>query len=467
MTIDLKASKGINWIVVIVGLAFILRAAYGLLQQDALSIYTDTRGDSRWYLSSAYILMTGHQLGTLDVDVSHLSTAPLYLVLIGSMQVLFPWAGAVIVIRLLQAVMGAAACYFAYRIGLALTNDKGVGLLAALVLAISPAFVMESANILTETLYIFLILGALWVYILGVKAMLSTPTEMPSTKYLLFAAVLLGLATLTRAVLLVFPLGLAFHLLLVSGWHKGLQRALLLLVVYSLVVSTWTIYNKLKWDRWVIGAEGFAAFLYIGASNEGWQGPSAVDQNLAQDANLDGQVPTEPEDQQDIYRNTALGIISRNPLEWLTRRVSQLGSAILQPHGTIFFPGESLKDLAARWLQTDRALSGLLAMTAGDAFWPKFIIYIFHYVGLVIGIAGIWITRHSWRITFPLVAFVLYTFGIHFVLEAIPRYIFPTTAVWWIFAAIALVKLAEILRQKGRGANKALVAEGVQHSPLS
>src|SRR5262245_51449831 len=161
--------QGINWIVVIVALAFIVRAAYGLLQQDALSIYTNTGGDSRWYLSSAYILVTGNQLGTLNVDVSHLSTAPLYLVFIGLMQVVFPWAGAVIVIRLLQAAMGAAACYFAYRIGWSLTDDKRVGLVAALALAISPAFIMESANILTETLYIFLILAALWVYILGIK----------------------------------------------------------------------------------------------------------------------------------------------------------------------------------------------------------------------------------------------------------------------------------------------------------
>jgi hypothetical protein len=37
--------------------------------------------------------------------------------------------------------------------------------------------------------------------------------------------------------------------------------------------------------------------------------------------------------------------------------------------------------------------------------------------------------------------FVLYTTLVHLPLLALPRYIFPTETVWWVFAAVALVRL--------------------------
>jgi len=442
----------LNWMAVILALAFVLRVANGLAQDPLAVYYPVSGGDSPWYLANGYTLITGGSLGTLNVDVSKLPSAPLYLVFVGVVQALFPWAGGSIIIRLLQAMMGTLTCYFAYRIGEAISHDRRVGMVAAAALAISPAFVMENAQILTETLYIFLVFGGMWVYLIGIELIQkgSNLTNSAISKrfqkpfiHLMIAGVLFGLATLTRAVLLLFPIGLAVHLLLVSGWRKGLQRAAILLVIYSLVVSTWTVVNRVKWGRWVIGGEGFFAFLYIGASDSGWKGPEAVDQNLAQDANLAGQLPSNPQAQQQLYQNTATQIISRDPPEWLTHRARSLASAILQPHGTIFFPGESLKAIATDWLRTDRSWEGLLRMTQSDAFWPKLMIYLFHYTGLAFGVIGMWLSRRSWRLTLPLVGFILYTLVVHFLLEAIPRYIFPATLVGWIFAAITLVQLWE------------------------
>jgi hypothetical protein len=436
----------------ILALALVLRLAYALSQDHALA-YRNTGGDSAWYLRNGYQLVT-------DTIPASPPTAPLYLVFIGLPQAFVSPEAAVVVIRMVQALMGAATCYFAYRLASILAKDERAGLLAAGALAISPAFIMETAQIQTETLYIFLVSGALLAYISLVIPTLSmgatwqvAPTRASWLPPVIVVALLLGLATLTRAVLLLFPLALAAHL----GWRAGWKRGAVLLAVYTLVVSIWTVYNAARWQRLVIGAEGYAAFLYVGAT--GWQDPFALDERLMEDAPELAEAESLNADvRQDAFTQAAGEAISRNPLGWLRRRISELASAYLQPYGTAFFPGESLKQLAGDWLRQDRSLGGLLALTGGEAFWPKLSIYFFHYVGLCFGAAGMWICRRQWRTALPLIGFVLYTTLVHLPLLALPRYIFPTEVVWWIFASIGLLAVGDwLLAKNRRSANSQLL----------
>jgi 4-amino-4-deoxy-L-arabinose transferase-like glycosyltransferase len=430
-----------HWLIVILAVALALRLVYGL-SQDHVAPYGNTGGDSTWYLANGYALATGFERGNLEgygaglypIALRNLPTPPIYLLMIGFAQRLFAHETAILVIRLAQAVMSAATCYFAYRLAAAAVNDERAGLITAGVLAVSPAFVMESAQIATETVYIFLVTGGLWLYV-------NPNFKNRETWRLILAGGILGLATLTRAILLLFPLGLALHLLVIYGLRKGARQALILLLVYALTVSTWTVYNLARWDRWVIAGEGFAAFLYIGASDSGWQGPAAVDQSLG--TNL----PDDSEGQQERYAEGAQQIISRDPLGYLRRRVSELAEAYLQPHGTLLFSGESLRELALGWLRDNRTVSGLFeVITHGDAFWPKFSLYVFHYIGLIGGFAGMWLSRRQWRITLPFIGFILYTTLIHLVLTALPRYLFPNDVFWWVFAGIALWVAVENIR---------------------
>ena len=136
------------------------------------------------------------------------------------------------------------------------------------------------------------------------------------------AGLLLGLATLTRAVLLLFPLGLAIHLALVYR-RQSLRAILLLLAIYTLVVSTWTVYNRLRWQRWVIGGEGFTAFLYIGASEQGWQGGNALDQSLT--PHRHSQQDRFLAAAGDIIRSDPLGYVLRRLVVWRRRSCSRMG----------------------------------------------------------------------------------------------------------------------------------------------
>ena len=428
---------------VILLVALALRLLTGLAQEHRLG-YENGGGDVTWYLAYSYALATDLEWGNAPdygtdvypegypIALRNLPTPPLYLLFIGIPQALLPREVAIITIRIAQALLSTTTCFLAYRLGRKLTEDRRVGLVAAGALALSPVFILESAQIATETLYIFFIALALTVYL-----------ERQSTRSMGLVGLLLGLATLTRAVALLFPLGLMIHLLLTAGLRRGLRRAVPLLLVYTLTVCSWTVYNLVRWNRFVIAGDGFAAFLYLGATETGWQGPDETDAALVDDS---GAIPTEPEDQQALYLDNAQQLIISNLVAYLRQRVEQLTAAYMQPHGTLHFSGESLRDLVINWLREDRSLAGFVRLAQADAFWPKLALYMFHYTALALGMVGLWLTRQRWRQSLPLAGFILYTTLIHLVLFVLPRYIFPTEVFWWIFAAVSIVAIYQRFR---------------------
>ena len=429
-----------RWLIGIVLVALALRLAYGLAQ-DPLLPYANGN-DSMWYLANGYTLMTNQQPPSgIVVDLSKISVPPVYLIFVGIPEALLSPAAAIIVIRIAQALLSAATCYFAYRLAWRLTDSPRAGLIAAGALALSPAFIVESSVILTETLYLFLIAAGLTAYVEYV-ARRQEPGA-PLLGLLALSVALFGLATLTRVVVLLFPVGLALHLFLIDGWRVGLRRAAWLLLVCAVVVATWTVYTRLRWNRWVIAGEGFAANLYIGAA--GWNGAVQLDQQLEQQNPGFTQTDAQSQERQDAYANSALNLIRSDPASYLKKRVTELGKAYLQPHGTTAFSGASLRELAAGWWREDRSPGGLIALTRADAFWPKLSLYLFHFAALGFGLVGLGLTRRRWRLSLPLFGFVVYTSLVHLVMLALPRYVFPTELCWWVFAAAAFDRLLALI----------------------
>jgi 4-amino-4-deoxy-L-arabinose transferase-like glycosyltransferase len=425
----------ITWLLI----AVILRLVAGLAQDPLLPYSSETGGDSGWYLENGYKLVSG-------ADVSQLAPPPLYLIFIGLPQLVLAPDAAVIVIRIVQALAGVATCYCVYHIARSIGGER-TSMIALALMTLSPVFILEAAQITTETLYL-LWLGLAFVFYLQAHLRSEHPYRM-----LALAGMCFGLATLTRAALLLFPLGLVAHLLLIYRPALALRRIAMLLIVYGLMVSTWTIYNLARWDRFIIAGEGFASMIYIGAS--GWESPQDVDSNLEQDAPASAS-----ESRQDQYIDGAAMVIGRDFGGYLGRRISELASAYLQPHGTLFFPGESLRELAVRWLTQDRSLGGLLALVQGDAFFPKLALYILHYTSIVLGLLGMWRTRRNWRVTLPLIGFVAYVTLLHLALFALPRYIFPTTIVWYCFAAVWLAGASRV--KSSMTVQPVLAKDGVQ-----
>jgi 4-amino-4-deoxy-L-arabinose transferase-like glycosyltransferase len=410
-------TRRLAWLIILLAAALFLRLLYGMAL-DPLQPYTDYGSDTGWYLEFGARFLRGGETGPL-------TPPPLYLMFVGFPQLILSPEAAIYMIRLLQILASTATCYFAYRIGRAIGGERA-GLFGLGLLAFNPIFIMESGHITSETLHLFFLGAALAAYVETLQR------DAPLLRHIALVGVLFALATLTRAALLAFPFGIVIHLFLAYRPARAIKYSAALLVVFALVLSTWTIYYKLRWDRWIIAGEGLAGFLYIGTV--GWDGPWNTDEQL--ETHVSPDAANAPREEQ--YINAAANIILSDIGAYLSRRASEWASAYLTPHGVHWFPGESLREVALNWLRSDFTPDGFVRLVQSDAFAPKLVFYVVHYAGLILGLFGIWTTRRQWRLALPLIGFIAYITLIHFVLFALPRYIFPATLCYWIFAALWL-----------------------------
>ncbi|MCA9904219.1 MAG: glycosyltransferase family 39 protein [Anaerolineae bacterium] len=409
-----------RWLILILALGLLLRLATGLAQ-PLLESYGDTGGDSGWYMLHGLALLGGPTPEGMVVEISSLQPPPAYLIFVGLPHLFLPLPQAMRAVLIVQAILGTVTCYWAYLIADRI-GGRRAALFAAAVLAFSPAFILETAQVATETLYLFWLGAAMVVYLS------ATDRDVPKLIALAGAGLLFGVATLTRAVLLLFPVGLIVHLFVIYRPRRALAGVTVLAMAFVLMVSTWTIYNWVRWERFIIAGEGFGGFIYMGVV--GWEGPYALDAQLQEDAS--------PDPEGDVYLDAAANVIGRDLPAYIQRRFGELIGAYLQPHNTPLFPGESLRVLAQNWLSQDRSLAGLQRLIEGDAFLPKLALYIVHFGALLFGILGMWTTRRQWRLTLPLIGFIAYVTLVHLVLYALPRYLFPAIMIWHIFAALWL-----------------------------
>lgn len=446
--IDRGPTKRGLWLILL--LAFVLRAGYAL-SLDPMQAYVSDGGDQLWYLANGWGLLSGLPYGEIygvPFYVEVIPTAPLYLVLTGLFLHGLPDAAAIIGLRLFQSLAGVLTVFTLSRMTFYLTRDQRPALLTALLLAVSPTFVIEPSRLLTESLYLVCVSTGLW---LTMRTVFTGQSQQTGRRTLLLMAgigVVFGLATLTRAVFLLFPVGIAGYLVLVNGWRQwrwSLITGSVLLLVYTAVVGTWTVVNLVAFDRVIIGSNQLMPAIWRGAITEDGSPQQndallMADVDLTQDCERDCgyQVPLE------TYAEQTTDAISRDVGGYIRLRLSELSAAVLQPYATIPTGGESLRVLLLDWL-SDPDAAGLQRLITGDNFWLKLVVYLFHYTGLLAGIAGLWRVRYRWRLWLIPAGFILYTLLLHLIVIAEPRYIFPAQTMWWIFAPVTLIALWDAL----------------------
>ncbi len=376
-----------------------------------------------WNSDSYWYLLVGKDLVHMS-EAAPIPSGPLYLVFLGALANLMPLEAAVWAAEWIQALLGALTVGLVYLWGRRVWAHR-VGMAAGAAVALGPAFIIDTGKLLTEPLFMCLFMASLVYYTWRAEAA-------PGPGDMAVVGLLLGLAALTRGVVLAFPAVLIVDLVLRHGWRRALRHTSVLLLVFVLTLAPWTLYNVARWDHFVIAAEGFSSFFFLGTQEAGWTGPTQVDASMEAE-------PVGPDAR-------AVASIREDPLGWLALRVRNLGSALLQPHNTAHFPGESLKTRAAQWWAEDRSVSGLGALMRGEQFWPKLILYLLHFTALVGGLVGMMLARR--RAAFLLYATVGYFLAVHMFLYAIPRYLFPVEPVWWLFAAFALVWVWDALHDK-------------------
>ena len=441
------------WVILLAGLA--LRLLHAAAQPTELSFYY-AQGDSGWYLAVGWGFFSGQEHGWIrnfPFTNASIPIPPLYVIFVGIFQQVFQEHETIVVIRLLQCLASIATAYLAFRIG-SLLGGPRAGISGAALAAFHPALIFEPANIATETLYIFFLSCGLWLYLEYDVVAASVPSEIRLSRpaALVLTATAFALATLTRAVAVLFPLGLAAHILLlhrrglVSNWRRN---ATLLLTIYLAILSSWTIYNLALWDRFVFVSDRLLPAIWRGLESE----DGSPEQNDA--LLLAGEEPDVPEGCEidcgyhhpaGLYLERIGEIIAGDGASLIALRARELAYSLLQPHGTTQLGNISVRDAARDWLAGNRTLPDLLAILRIDGFALKLLTWLFHLGGIGLGLLGMILSRKRWPIAAPLIGFALYTVLAHTVVLALPRYLFPVEIIWLIFAGCALVAVYDYWR---------------------
>lgn len=167
----------------------------------------------------------------------------------------------VLAVLIVQCLIDTLTCFLVFVIALKVVRSRSAALLAALAYALYPPFIISAASVLTETLTLLLLTGALYFF----WRLLSG-----SLRHAAFAGVLMGLSILIRPAVLLLPVFLLAVLWLNRKECRGwLLKGLVYLLVSYAVVSPWTVRNYVVMGGFIpVSAHGGLSF---------WQGTGPAD----------------------------------------------------------------------------------------------------------------------------------------------------------------------------------------------
>ncbi len=366
-----RVSRGTAWAAILVAAALARLVFAGAV----VGFDAPLKGDETDYHAIAVNLLQGEGFASVEGHATA-RRPPAYPVLLAGVYAIAgesPRAG-----RIVQALLGVAV--------VALTGwlarrffDPPVALLSAALAAVNPFLVFISGYLLTENLYLVCLLGALLV--------VRDPRALASSRRVLAAGVLLGLATLSR------PTGLPmFEWILVAAvilaglpWRVRAARALVMTVAFALVVLPWLARNASVVGGWVLTTHGGITFLQGNnekvASVPQWRGGAAPLEVLPR-----------------IDELTVMDELSRDRLAW------DLGRDYLRTHpGQV--PGLVGWKMARYWrLKSDMGLSGIRSgwwfdkeSTLGRVAASVDVGFVYAVAVIPLFVAGLVITRRRWR----------------------------------------------------------------------
>ena len=144
-------------------------------------------------------------------------------------------------------VLGVGTVVLTFEVGRRLFDNR-TGLIAAAVVALWPNLIFHTAVILTETLFIFLVMAAVLVLVA-----LPASTERLGWRRLAVFGVILALSALVRPISLML-LPVLFVVLVVAGvgWRLTIAYVGIATLAVALVLTPWTIRNVRETDSFVV-----------------------------------------------------------------------------------------------------------------------------------------------------------------------------------------------------------------------
>jgi 4-amino-4-deoxy-L-arabinose transferase-like glycosyltransferase len=148
---------------------------------------------------------------------------------------------------LFNLVLGVGTVALTFEVGRRLVDNR-IGLVAAAVVALWPNLIFHTAVILTETLFIFLVLAALLIIVA-----LPASTPRIGWRRLALFGVILGLSALVRPISLMFlPVLLIVLAVTRAGWRRTFGYTGIASLAVVLVLVPWTIRNVRETSSFVV-----------------------------------------------------------------------------------------------------------------------------------------------------------------------------------------------------------------------
>jgi 4-amino-4-deoxy-L-arabinose transferase-like glycosyltransferase len=236
---------------------------------------------------------------------------------------------------LLQILLAGVTALLTYGLARELGLSARVGLLAALIVAIDPLSIMTTNYLLTETMFTTLLVGSAWTIVRFWNS--------GSWRWLLLAALLVALTSLTRPISQFLPLALLplFALAARKGQRRLWLAAGAIFAVLSLALTyTWAYRNYRATGLFTLSTISDTNLIYyraraVLAEAEGTSQDEAWDKLAARIERTAAQRGLSPAETIELQRQEALAIFTRYPGLTVKMLAKGVGRMLFDPGYTI------------------------------------------------------------------------------------------------------------------------------------
>lgn len=157
-------------------------------------------------------------------------------------------------VKIVQSIIGAFSCVLIYLIGKRIYGFA-IGAIASGISVFYPPFIMSTKLLLTELVFTFLLVLVI-LYLLKIQ-------EEPHLRRCIILGLLLGIALLTKSVMIFFPFFIVpLFIYLKKNYLDKLKRFIVLMSFFVLSISPWIIRNYNIYHRFVPGSAHSGLGLY-------------------------------------------------------------------------------------------------------------------------------------------------------------------------------------------------------------
>lgn len=218
-------------LIIVVSLALILPLAYSFYYKISPEVDAATYDSMAMNIVEGYGFIENRGQG-YEFDTSIVRAGPAYEFFLAGIYKIFGHNYAFVWVW--QALLHALSAWLLYLIAKAIFQDNGesIGLLASGIFGLHPDLVEISAMVMTETLYLFLIILAIWLFVKVYESPHKAGWSAP-------LALVTVLAILSRPPVALFvPVFLVFYF-----FRRDFRAAAVFLVIIIAALTPWTIRN--------------------------------------------------------------------------------------------------------------------------------------------------------------------------------------------------------------------------------